>query len=572
MLDIVVLVGGLALLAFPGVGLWPFLFQQQTPVERYTWGATAGLALAVLVTFYLAYLRLSWFWPVWFVFCAACVVPAWRSTSAKPTRREGSGLWLGLLLAVVAISRFAPVFFRETPPGWDPSFHLILIRKLVLADHMVSDWTPFESVPLNYPLGSHLLVAVLARLTGLPLPRVFQFLIPAFGVVSTAQVYALAARVFQRSEVGLYAAVAYGTWAFAGSIGYYTWGGLPNQLGMMFLLAVIGILAEPGWNWRTTALTALLVSAILLTHHHVSLVTAAVLIASMVYLVAARADDSRAKCRGLLLAGFVGAAAASPYLVPHTMRAAEIRNTDVLRFTEPHSLLLMIVEMGTVLVACGVAGVIACRGADRKRAGLVLTAASVLVVLYVAGAPLYRAYSLRRWGSEYVAFTPSRFLTDLVYFLSIFAGYALFRVAEHYRLRTGVVIAAGLLVALTNVPFWVEMFAREPNPERRQAYAWIEQHTPADTIVVVADAWAPYATWRRTPDTPLPVSEPKVIRNPARDAAAALANGRNPEAAFVVKVIAPGGVAPPGPRLWKSPSGWSVVQVWPRAPIHAAAR
>lgn len=572
MLDVVSFLAGVALLAIPGVCLWRVLFPRDAPIECWTWGATTGLALAVLAAFYLAHLRLWLFWPVWLALAALAVGLAWsRRSSSAQTGHERAELWLALLLVVVAVSRFAPVFLRDTPPGWDPSFHLILIRKLALTDRIVRDWTPFESVPLNYPLGSHLLVAVLARLTRLPLPRAFQLLIPALGVISTAQVYALAQRVFRRPELSLYAALAYGAWAFAGSIGYYTWGGLPNQLGVMFLLGLLAVAVDSQWDRRSTAPAAVLLAAIFVTHHHVLLVAVAAIVATVVHWLTTSTDEAWKKTRGLVLAAGTGAALAFPYLIPHILRAAEIRDTGVLRFTEPHSFASILVEMGIVVVGCGTAGIIVCRHHERKQAGVLLAVASALLLLYVLFGPLYRAYSLHRWGHEYVAFTPSRFLTDLACFLSIFAGYAVYRAADHFRLRPGVVLTVGLLVALTNVPLWMEVFAREPQAERRQAYAWIEQHTPADAIVLTQDEWAPYATWRRTPSTPLPVSEPRTANNAARDAADALALGRSPNVAVVVKVVAPGGVAPRGTVLWKTPAGWSVVQLWPETRVGGAA-
>lgn len=575
MLEIAVLLAAVALVAVPGVCLWRLLFPEESGLECWIWGAATAAALAVLLAFYCAYARLSLFWPAWSALAALCLLiwgwRAHRQPGGTKAARNRCDLWLALLLAVVAVSRFAPVFMRDFPPGWDPSFHLILARKLLLADHMVFDWSPFETVPLNYPLGSHLLVGVLARLTRLPLPRVFQLLIPALGVISTAQVYGLAQRVFRRPAISLYSALAYGGWAFAGSAGYYAWGGLPNQLGMMFLIALLAIFVEQRWDWRSSALAAVFLAAVFVSHHHVLLIAGAVTLSVIAYWLATAGLGANKKIRGLARAAAVAVALASPYLAPHIMRAATVRDTGVLRFTEPYSLWLMLAHMGILLVGCGIAGLILSRRDQPQRAGVLLTVVALLLVLYAACGPLYRTYSLHRWGQEYVAFTPSRFLTDLIPLLSIFAGYALYRVAELFRLRPGAMVAGGLLLALTNVPFWMELFARDPAPGRYQAYAWIEQHTPADTILLSNDEWAPYAAWRRTPATPLPVSEPAVIDNPARAALAALASGRGPGTTLVVGVVAPQGLTP-GIPLWRARSGWSVVQLWPQPQVRTGVR
>ena len=205
MLDIAALVAGLAVLTIPGIFLWSVVFPDHDLVDRLTWGATAGLALAVLIAFYVSLLRLSLFWPLWMGVVVLSLLLAWlRSPRRQSPARDRTQFWLALLLAVVAVSRFAPTFFRDIPLGWDPSFHLLLAKKLLLTDKLIYDWTPFETVALNYPLGSHLLIVVLSRLTSIPLHRVFQLLVPALGVITTAQIYCLARCVFRSSEVALY--------------------------------------------------------------------------------------------------------------------------------------------------------------------------------------------------------------------------------------------------------------------------------------------------------------------------------------------------------------------------------
>jgi hypothetical protein len=568
MLDIAALVAGLAVLTIPGIFLWRAVFPDHDLVDRLIWGATAGLALAVLIAFYASLFRLSLFWPLWMGVFALSLLLAWiRSPRRQAPARDRTQFWLAVLLAVVAVSRFAPTFFHDIPPGFDPSLHLLLAKKVLLTDKLIYDFTPFENISLNYPLGSHLLIVVLSRLTSIALHRVYQLLIPALGVITTAQVYCLARRVFRSSEIALYAALAYGMWAFLGSIGYYNWGGLPNELGMVFLIPAIAILAQPTCDLRSAAAVAVFLAGVFLTHHQVSLVAGITLGVAAGYLLLAptAAEPGKwGKLRALALGVAGSVALSSAFLVPEIMKITQIGETDALRFQSSHSLLLLIAGMGVFFAAfasCGI--VLSCLREARARTGMLLTMSIALVAAYLLCGPAYAAYALHRWGDERTALEPSRFITDLVYFLSVFAGYATYRLAARYRLEPGTAFVIGLLLALTNIPLWRDNFAPDRDPDRWRTYAWIQQHTPADTVVLTNDQWAPYATWRPTLLTPLTASGPRPRENAARRAAAALSAGRPPMVGAVVAVIPPGGKWNRGAVIWKSPSGWSVVQQWP---------
>ena len=254
------------------------------------------------------------------------------------------------------------------------------------------------------------------------------------------------------------------------------------------------------------------------------------------------------------------------------MKAARIGDTDALRFQSTNSIWLLMAGMGVIFVAFAICGIVLSWMREAgARTGMLLAMSLALVAAYLLCGPVYRAYALHHWGEERTALEPSRFITDLVYLLSVFAGYAMFRLAARYRLEIGAAFAIALLLALSNITLWRESFAPERNPDRWRAYAWIQQHTPADTIVLTTDEWAPYATWRRTLLTPLPASEPRAGDNDARRAAAALSAGHPPAVAAVVEVIAPGGKWHRGSVIWKSPSGWSIVQQWPETGFTATA-
>jgi hypothetical protein len=134
-------------------------------------------------------------------------------------------------------------------------------------------------------------------------------------------------------------------------------------------------------------------------------------------------------------------------------------------------------------------------------------------VLFVIFAYVVYAITLSTYGTAYAVFTPSRFQTDLVYFLSVFAGYVFFAARQRVPIPdwAGVSLAslALLYLAFENRERWNSLY--EPNMpyERYVALNWISKNTPAKTIVLSRDPAAAYVAWRRTLNTPIPISEPR---------------------------------------------------------------
>jgi hypothetical protein len=545
MIEIVLFSAALLVICSPGVLVWSTAGSGDDLLETLTWGATTGIAIAVLLAFYVARFHLSWFWPAWAAVIAATAVLAKRRGRA-PIR--GANRWLIVVLTLVAISRFVPALLQSVPPGWDPAFHLLLAKKLVLLDHAFNDWLPFANVTLNYPLGSHLLLAVIARLTRVPLHRVFQFLIASLGVLSTAQIYCFARRILASEETGLFAAIAYGFWAYLGSIGYYAWGGLPNELGMVFLIATIAALARKDWSLPGTLTTALFVAAAILTHHHVVLVAAGCIAVTIAW---RRLSDLT--LRRPLAAILLGCALASPLLLRLASRVTTLGQTGVLRFNEPDTLASLIVDTGMILLAFAVAGMICALRKRESNIALPLALAIMLLVAYAIFGPAYRVYTARS-GEAFAAFTPSRFFTDTVYFLSILAGYAAAEATAALRMTCTRAVWIALLLGGTNIPLWRDVYAAGPEPGRWRAYEWIERHTPSDALVLDADPWASYATWRRTPHPPLPISEPRL----EVEGWPAATDRASPP---TYQLVAPLGRSDAGVVVWKDASGWSVREI-----------
>jgi hypothetical protein len=568
-LVLIFLVSSLALLV-PGACLWDLLFPEESIFERCVWGSVCGLAFAVHVAFVLAYWRLSLFWIAWAVLSVGVATLAvYRHLrNGSSLNRLGVTKPVLLILGLVAISRFVPTLIHEWPPGWDPSFHLILAKKVAMADGMIYDWTPFENVPLNYPLGSHFLLVLISRLSGLPLHRVFQMLIPLIGVITTAEVYLLCLRFRLNEEIATFSALAYGFWAAYGSIDYYRWGGLPNALAMTFLLAIIALVTAPARTWRHVGLVALFFAAICFAHHHVMITSGIILgVLSLYFFFSNRKGAAVA----ILIGVSGGVLLGSFYLLPYLLKAASLSSTDVFRFNESQFTIFapkfFLREMGPVFVLFCACGLLLGWRARKESQGLrcLFVICGTLIALYLLSGPIYRQLALRLTGQDYVAFTPSRFLMDMACFMSIFAGYAAYRLRQRARVSLAIAMVCGVFLGLSTYRTWQQMHEGGAPVGSWGAYHWITANTPPDTIVLTTNSWACFASWRRTLFSPLPISEPRHLDPALETMRQQLQEGIFSEEALryeLVKVIPPEEI-PANKLLWKDSNGWSVVEVWP---------
>ncbi len=570
--EIAAFLGASLVLAIPGVLAVAVAAPRLRVGEHWSIGASTGLAAAAVAAVAIGHSSLRFFAPFW-ALCFAATALAWwlrrggGPRSAAPRGRHAIGAWLGAVLLLVAVTRFWVASLHVLPPGGDPAFHLLLARKIALAQGMIFDWKPFQPVSLNYPVGSHFLVVLLSELGHLPLHGAFRLLCPLLGVLQTALVFHFTARATRHDEIALYAALVFGLWADYGSIGYYGWGGLPNQLGMCFLLALLTLLLEPRPSIGERAVMSVLLAGIAVCHHHVMVVSAFILATLAVFEWLRRPDEARhlaifeAAGGAVVLAGI--------YLVPYAWKVTTLGSTYVFRFEEmffdPRAIAR---SLGWAFAACTSIGLALSLADRRGRFDPVLRGAVVvLAVLFVLCEYVYRWLALRLLGHDYVAFTPSRFLTDLACFFAAYAGFALLRLRELIGRRTPVVLAA-LAVSLTLAPRWRELAAPTLPDGYLEAGEWIRTHTSADTIVMNTEPWTSYVTWRRNPAAPLPVSEPLAQTVAVGQEAQEILAGVRPPSSPAMKLV---GIVPesrvaPGMRvLWRHPAGLVVVQVFPKA-------
>ena len=446
---------------------------------------------------------------------------------------------LGVSAGISAIS----LAVHTIPLGWDPSFH-VLLASTTVATGRLPTWTPYEPIPLNYPYGPHVFIAEISLLTGIAPDQVFGVLLNLLTPLATGlALYAFARRVWRDAGAALGAVAAYALLGNWGSLDYGAWGGLPNALGFFLLLAFLLVFFARGAEWTRVLVGGLLLGALPLAHHHVML-TAALLLAGYGFTLGVWALVKRGQSAGRLamqqlrrlgLTALVAFVTVSYYAVRYLARAHDIGDSDVLRYAD-HFTGLVFDKNGWLLWIIALAGVgyvaTASLGRNRVKSSLHLrwtgalaftVGASILLLLaFWLGFYGYRAYSLSVYHQPYTAFTPTRFLTDLTYFLAVFAGpplAMLWRWADekswscapwtrnvaHAAIVVALIFTAGLTILSQFVPDQGHL-----EPGESAAFAWITRSTPTNTVVMNLDPtnrWAPYFTRREVTQTPIPTSE-----------------------------------------------------------------
>lgn len=489
-----------ALILLPGWALWLRLAGPQPTQETAISGLSFALALAMLVLYVVAHASLAAFVVVW----AVAVAVACARLIGRPPRFPVDRT-LALLALGAAAVRFLPALLQDYPPGWDPNFHLLVIRLIEQKGALVATLSPFEDIPINYPTGSHLMVALVAKVTGASVYSVFQVVLALFGSLSCLQVYALAHAATENRRWALYAMVAYAFLAWAG-LGYYEWGGLPNLLGMYLLAGCLTVVMQREAGERRWWVLPIMWCAIALSNHHVLMAAFGVMLAVLCSL--ALQPARRADAKSLLSGACVAAAFAAPRLAyQFAPRQQSIHETGLLLYGEPEiTLWSLLGHTGAVFLVAVVAGLVL-YGRDPQRRALrreLLLAGAVLACLFVLFEYGGRFVMLAVYQRPISPFTPSRFLTDAAYPLSVFAGLALLEIERWLRRWT---MPAACLLFLTHAPAYAKQFAPAVDANRRAAYLWVAANTRPDTLVI--DPWvqAPVLTGRASSHTALPSSE-----------------------------------------------------------------
>ncbi|HUB27298.1 MAG TPA: hypothetical protein VL992_17875 [Tepidisphaeraceae bacterium] len=547
------LAGALVLMA-PGIVLAVRRRIGRDWLDRCTHGCCLGLALAIYLASLISHFDLRWFYPAWIaVGIATLLVPSNRATES-PDTDASARRWTIAVLLLVAITRFGVALPQPLPNGVDPpEGHLILAEKIQMTHHAVSDWQPFSQASVTYPTGSHVLIAVWSSLSRLPVATVFKDLIPLLGLLSAAQVFVFTRRISGDAAAGLYAAFAYGFWAAVGSIDFYNWGGLPNELAILLLLSMLSVwkIEEISMLLRLFAM-AILYAAMILSHHHTQVASAVILLAVIVC-----TDLQRRRAILLVMSVLLALLLDVFFLVPYLMKVLTLASTNALHSEQPMHMDWLLIAFGYAFLLTAAAGMIL----YRRRQPALFGVCIALIVTY-----LLCEYVLPIWLSppghvRSTVLAPSHFLNDLTCFLAVFAGMAIAHVQRRLALPHAAVLPVMLLISISQWDTWRQtMDGPRLSSEFLQACAWIRQHTPPNAIVLEGD-WGAYLSWRRPEHFHLADSEQRQASETLH--IERILTGQDPFDSEIVQIDSPP-IDADATVLWQAPGGLAVVRVWPK--------
>jgi len=352
---------------------------------------TVNIGLGMILA---AFQRLDLFLVVWFVLGSLTLVVARlrdRRVDIQETQEEtaalkGHALPFCLLLLVLFVSEALPTFLTNRPPGWDPAFHALIARKVLLAGGLVKDWLPFENIDLNYPQGLHVWIAILAKLARTDVHIAFLALQLYVQVLACLLVYLLGEKIFKDVGLAIFAMGSYGLLAKFGSFySYFQWGGLATGLGMLLFLVLIFSLLSEGPRFLT--LGALCLGTCAMVHHLSALMIAWVLVFYCVLSLCTK-EDRPVAIRAVKIV-FLSGILYAPFLLPYALNILSIGDTHALRFVEERftPIWSVVQKLGPVFCLAAVAGLVAfLKGAPTKEGRFLL----VWVVALVFGFAIRR--------------------------------------------------------------------------------------------------------------------------------------------------------------------------------------
>lgn len=498
-------------LALPGFTLWYARLDREHAWENLAQGICFGLAIAVAGVYLIAFISLKAAVMTWaFLLLGSLAYWILRKVEVRnvfAAKADDNTRWLLILLLVTAALRFFPTFFEPYPRGWDPYAHLLLVQEMNIKDGHVFDWAPYETIPLRYPTGSHLLVALITKVTGVKPHIVFNLTLVWMGLLTCLQVYALTSQATKNRELALYSAAAYSLLAIAGSAGYYSWGGLPNLLGFYLLLGAVGLFISVEMSNKTSAVLLLFFCSICLVHEHALLVAIAVFGGFGLRSLILR---DKPRIIGLLKAAIPSMLLGGMYHYLHDPKGYSLSETGFLRYREelftPSYLLN---SVGAVFVVFVLLGVWVYQRQQRRFAldPFLLWMTVTLLGCFVVFEYGARLVTPLIYGESFAPATPARFLTDAVIPLSAFGG--IFFLALKGILgcdRRTVIIGIAVFAGFNH---W--LYGTFLQPEIRSsavaAYNWVKTNTPPDTMVLADKVEAAYFCHRPASNAALPSSE-----------------------------------------------------------------
>ncbi|MCD6051655.1 MAG: hypothetical protein K0Q55_3064 [Verrucomicrobia bacterium] len=533
----------LAGLALPGFTWWQVWTKRDSAWENLSKGICFGFGVAVLGVYLLAFISLKVVVYAWILLMLGSVA-YWFSKRAGLKEvfsvDQEHTKWLLGILAVTAALRFLPTFFEPYPRGWDPYAHLLLIQEMLTKDGHVFNWMPYESIPLRYPTGSHLLVALVTKMTGVAPHLVFNIVLVWVSLLTCLQLYALTKEVSGNRDLALFSMAVYGLLAIAGSVGYYAWGGLPNLLGVYLMLGAVSVFFSWMPDNKLPLLLSLFFISICLVHEHALLVAIAVFAG---FGVRCLMTKERERTMALLKAAVPSMIIGGLYHYFHDPRGYSMVETGFFKYREElHTPSFILNSVGPPFVIFAMLGFWIFRKRQQQFAldPFFLWMTGVMLVcfgLFEYGARLITPIL---YGESFAPATPARFLTDAVVPLSVFGGIFLMSLQDMLGCGRRVLMAVILVFAGFNHWLYASYMQPVVQPAALEAYAWVQQNTPPDTQVLADKVEAAYFCRRPASNAALPSSElwaHTANRNLLYDTGVEILSGKVPQKEIKVPLV-----------------------------------
>jgi hypothetical protein len=344
---------------------------------------------------------------------------AWLARHRRVCGVRNASSALILLVALGAALATTGILASSIPRGFDPSFHCLISRILLDSQGIPHSWEPFEPVQLNYPLGSHLLIASISRLSGGELPQAFLGCMWWFCALQVPMTWLVARRILGNPKAALGAALVFAlTPKWGAPVNFTTWGGLPMIIDQLFFLAfALILLRRPTLSKIVPG--GILLAAIVMTHHLAAMLIAAVL---GLYLITGAKE-----WRFMLGSVGVQLLLASGFLISFIAKAHALESTHALKFLEEPILgpKEFVEQAGIIFVCLVVAGLLwaLAKRMSYQKGRFLLCWIIALSGGYVLFGQLYPRYMLASTGEAAMAFTPSRWATMLSSPLAIAAAW-----------------------------------------------------------------------------------------------------------------------------------------------------
>ena len=423
---------------------------------------------------------------------------------------------------------------KDLPCGWDPAFHALLAGKILKEGVLSSSWLPFENISMNYPQGSHVLIALTAKYGSLckflpeglsAVPEAQKLLMFALVLPSALLIWGISQKVFNSFSCGFFAFLTY---IFLGNLGSYSsfwsWGGYPTAVGFFFFSALAYFaLSCQNMEKKDYFYCAVLWGSFGLCHHMSVVIVAFILFIYTLLCVFARKDDLWRIWKTLVLPGFYACILYLPGIIFQIRSAGSTQHSEVFRFDdEPPFTFLKILENGSIPLAAGIFTLLLIflfrkkiSFKAEKQFLLVWALASFGGFLFLDVVFRY-CIALPFYGKSFSLFVPSRVFTMAMLPFSILTGFLLYRILRHKSIRKikyPAILFTLLAVCYGCMNFYTRSTLENSSMPVQILAKSVAEKLPENAYVIVDPSrirqthWLPFLLWKPCITNPIPSSE-----------------------------------------------------------------